>query len=304
MKKILFFYLLAHLGAQNNYELENLVIFEDKYLIKFTENLVEGDVFTTYTGQKVLNGRILKGVKEGKWVEWYETGTKKIEYNLIKGFLSGPIKLWSNKGTLLTSGSYIKGNGTTIIQNLDEYTLPTNGRNGNWEFYYENGQLKKYEEWENGILVSETEYYKNSKKVKYEAKYGDRNPDPDKQVILDYIGSIELPISSYTGLKTFYYSSGKPFSVQQWDWVQNRPYGKSLFYHESGEIWMEIQYNQRGKKHGYLKHYLLGKLYKKYFYNKDNIVTIETYDQNGDIEYSQDCVFKYCKEPTLATLDY
>ena len=118
---------------------------------------------------------------------------------------------------------------------------------------------------ENGILVSETEFYKNSKKVKYEAKYGDRNPDTDKQVILDYIGSIEIPISSYTGLKTFYYSSGKPFSVQQWDWVQNRPYGKSLFYHESGEIWMEIQYNQRGKKHGYLKHYLLGKLNKKYF---------------------------------------
>ena len=144
MKKILFFYLLTYLGAQNDYELENLVIFEDKYLIKFTENLVEGDVFTTYTGQKVLNGRILKGVKEGKWVEWYETGTKKIEYNLIKGFLSGPIKLWNDKGTLLTSGSYIKGNGTTIIQNLDEYTLPTNGRNGNWEFYYENGQLKKF----------------------------------------------------------------------------------------------------------------------------------------------------------------
>ena len=44
MKKILFFYLLAHLGAQNNYELENLVIFEDKYLIKFTENMVEGDL--------------------------------------------------------------------------------------------------------------------------------------------------------------------------------------------------------------------------------------------------------------------
>ena len=33
MKKILFFYLLTYLGAQNDYELENLVIFEDKYLI-------------------------------------------------------------------------------------------------------------------------------------------------------------------------------------------------------------------------------------------------------------------------------
>ena len=83
--------------ARTTKEEKSLPKFLDKYLIKFTENLVEGDVFTTYTGQKVLNGRILKGVKEGKWVEWYETGTKKIEYNLIKGFLSGPIKLWSNK---------------------------------------------------------------------------------------------------------------------------------------------------------------------------------------------------------------
>ena len=303
MKKILIVYLLTYLAAQSDHELDNLVIFEDKYLIKFTENLVEGDVYTTYTGHKVLNGKILKGVKNGRWIEWYESGTKKIEYNLNKGLLSGQIKLWTDKGKLLTSGSYIEGNGTTIIQNLDQYTLPTNGRNGNWEFYYLNGQLKRTEEWENGILVAEIEFYKDSKNIKYEAQYGDRNPDPNKEVILDYIGSIDKPISSFTGLKSFYYNSGKLFSTQQWDWVKNRPYGKSLFYHESGEMWMEIQYNQRGKKHGYLKHYLLGKLYKRYFYNKDNIVTIETYDLNGEVEYSQDCVFKYCKEPTLATLN-
>ena len=303
MKKILIIYLLNYAVGQIDYELNNLVIFEDKYLIKFSEELVDGDVYTTYTGHKVLNGKIIKGVKDGRWIEWYETGTKKIEYNLHRGLLEGTVKMWDKRGKLITNGSYIKGNGTTIVQNLDKSSLPTNGRNGRWNFYYDNGQLNKIEDWKDGILVSETAYYQNSGKIKYEAKYGERNPDPDKEVILDYIGTIDIPISSYTGLKTFYYSSGKLFSSQQWDWVQNKPYGKSSFYHESGVLWMEIQYNQKGKKHGYLKHYSLGKLYKKYFYNKDTIVSIQTYDLNGEIEYSQDCVFKFCKEPTLATIE-
>ncbi len=303
MKKLLLIYLLNYAIGQIDYELNKLVIFEDKYLIKFSEELVDGDVYTTYTGHKVLNGTIIQGIKDGRWIEWYETGTKKIEYNLKRGLLEGPIKMWSERGKLITTGSYIMGNGTTIIQNLNKSSLPTNGRNGKWNFYYEDGQLKKNEDWEDGILVAETAFYKNSKKIKYEAQYGERNPDPDKQVILDYIGTIDVPISSYTGLKKYYYSSGKIFSVQQWDWVQNRPYGKSLFYHDSGVLWMEIQYNQKGKKHGYLKHYLLGKLYKRYFYNENNIVSIQTYDLNGEIEYSQDCVFKFCKEPTLATIE-
>ncbi len=303
MKKILIIYLINFAIGQTNYELKDLVIFEDKYLIKFSEQLVDGDIYTTYTGHKVLNGKIVNGLKSGRWLEWYETGTKKIEYNLKRGFLEGPVRMWNNNGKLIVDGSYIKGNGTTLMQNLSESTLPTNGRNGRWEFYYDDGQLKKNEVWEDGILVAETAFYKNSEKIKYEAKYGNRNPDHSKEVILDYIGSIDIPISSYTGLKTFYYNSGKLFSVQQWDWVQNRPYGKSSFYHESGELWMEIQYNHKGKKHGYLSHYLLGKLYKKYFYNKDNIVSIQTYDLNGEVEYSQDCVFKFCKEPTLATIE-
>ena len=303
MKKLLIIYLFNYAIGQIDYELNNLVIFEDKYLIKFSEELVDGDVYTTYTGHKVLNGKIIKGIKDGRWVEWYGTGTKKLEYNLQKGMLEGPVKMWNKKGKLTTNGSYIKGNGTTIIQNLDKFSLPTNGRNGKWNFYYDDGQLKKIEDWVDGILVAETEYYENSEKIKYKAKYGERNPDPDKEIILDYIGTIDVPISSYTGLKTFYYSSGKLFSVQQWDWVQNKPYGKSSFYHESGVLWMEIQYNNKGKKHGYLKHYLLGKLYKKYFYNKDHIVSVQTYDLDGEIEYSQDCVFKFCKEPTLATIE-
>ena len=303
MKKILILILLTFLVAQKDYEIENLVVFEDKYLIKFSEELVDGDVYTTYSGHKVLNGKIIHGVKDGKWIEWYATGTKKLEYSLSKGLLSGPVKMWNDKGKLIASGAYIKGNGTTIVQNLDPSSFPTNGRNGKWEFYYSDGQINKNEEWKDGILLAETAFYKDSKNIKYEAVFGERNSDPDKKVILDYIGTIDIPISSYTGLKTFYYSSGKLFSVQQWDWVQNRPYGKSSFYHESGELWMEIQYNERGKKHGYLNHYFLGKLYKKYFYNKDRIVTIQIYDLNGEVEYSQDCVFKFCKEPILATLD-
>ena len=43
--------------------------------------------------------------------------------------------------------------------------------------------IKLDEEWIDGILVSEKEYYKNSKNIKYEAYYGVKNPDPDKKVL-------------------------------------------------------------------------------------------------------------------------
>ena len=59
MKKILIIYLINFAVGQINYELNDLVIFEDKYLIKFSEQLVDGDIYTTYTGHKVLNGKIL-----------------------------------------------------------------------------------------------------------------------------------------------------------------------------------------------------------------------------------------------------
>ena len=303
MKKIFILSLFTLLHSQKDYNTKDLVIFEDKFLIKFSDEIVNGDVYTTYTGIKVKNGRIIRGTKDGTWVDWHETGTKKLEYNLLDGFLSGGVKMWNEKGKLIASGNYVKGNGTTIIQNLYPDSFPTNGRDGSWKFYFEDGNLKQDEEWRDGLLLSEKSFYRDSKRVKYEAVYGERNSDPDKKIILDYIGSIDIPIGSYTGLKTFYYRSGNVFSVQQWDWVQNRPYGNSTFYHESGELWMEIQYNEKGKKHGYLKHYFLGKLYKKYFYNKDHIVNIHTFDINGEIEYTQDCVFKFCKEPTLATLE-
>ncbi len=72
MKKLLLIYLLNYAIGQIDYELNKLVIFEDKYLIKFSEELVDGDVYTTYTGHKVLNGTIIQGIKDGRWIEWYE----------------------------------------------------------------------------------------------------------------------------------------------------------------------------------------------------------------------------------------
>lgn len=303
MKIALLALLFSLVSAQKDYDIKNLVIFEDKFLIKFSDEIVNGDVYTNHTGILVKNGNIVRGVKDGKWTEWYDKGTKKLEFTFLGGFLVGPVKMWNEAGKLIVSGNYIKGNGTTIMQNIDPNSFPTNGRDGIWNFYYEDGTIKLDEEWIDGILVSEKEYYKNSKSIKYEAYYGVKNPDPDKKVLLEYIGSIDVPVSSYAGLKTYYYKSGEIYSIQQWDWVQNRPYGKSSFFHETGEIWMKVQYNDKGKKHGYLEHYFLGKLYKRYFYNKDHIVHIETYNLKGEIDYKTDCMLKYCKEPTLATID-
>ena len=65
---------------------------------------------------------------------------------------------------------------------------------------------------------------------------------------------------------------------------------------------MKVQYNDKGKKHGYLEHYFLGKLLQRYFYNKDHIVHIETYNLKGEIDYKTVACSSIVR-PTLATID-
>ena len=78
MKIALLALLFSLVSAQKDYDIKNLVIFEDKFLIKFSDETVNGDVYTNHTGIMVKNGNIVRGVKDGKWTEWYDKGTKKL----------------------------------------------------------------------------------------------------------------------------------------------------------------------------------------------------------------------------------
>ena len=66
---------------------------------------------------------------------------------------------------------------------------------------------------------------------------------------------------------------------------------------------MKVQYNEKAKSMAIWNITFQESYTKRYFYNKDHIVHIETYNLKGEIDYKTDCMLKYCKEPTLATID-
>ena len=55
MKIALLALLFSLVSAQKDYDIKNLVIFEDKFLIKFSDEIVNGDVYTNQTGVLVKN---------------------------------------------------------------------------------------------------------------------------------------------------------------------------------------------------------------------------------------------------------
>ena len=54
-----------------------------------------GPVISSYeSGQTMIRGNITNGLKDGKWIKWYDNGQKEYEKHYKKGKLSGPYTSW------------------------------------------------------------------------------------------------------------------------------------------------------------------------------------------------------------------
>jgi antitoxin component YwqK of YwqJK toxin-antitoxin module len=177
MKRILLIVLLLIVGCSKEpINIETLVEQDDVFYTIDTKSTwsttlkpYSGRVFSLYdSGQKLSEGTLKDGKKDGKWTHWYENGQKSSELTYKDGKQDGLWTRWYDNGQKKEEGTY-KGvntvghqlkNGLSTSwfpngQKSFEGTFKDGEKDGLWTSWYEydNGQKESEVTWKNGKLI-------------------------------------------------------------------------------------------------------------------------------------------------------
>jgi antitoxin component YwqK of YwqJK toxin-antitoxin module len=133
--------------GQKEYNINHIVEQDSIYKKKFSDEIVNGNVYVMFDDMKVPLGKMKNGEKEGIWTDWYSNGRIKSKTSWKNGNISG------------TCYYYRLLNGTIEFRteniNSNDYT----------KFFYDNsGNMSKYSmEYRSGEMYqgSELKFYKN-----------------------------------------------------------------------------------------------------------------------------------------------
>jgi uncharacterized protein len=164
-----------------------------------------------------------KGVQQGHWLEYYETGELKGEGDYKDGAKVGQWKFYYADGKTDQLGKY------------DQKGRPV----GVWKWYYENGQLLREENYtdglrngtmteydENGIIITQGEYIDGLKEGHWFFQIDDYREEGD------YVGGERMGTWKHT-----YTANGqKRF---EGNFVNGQPDGEHIWWYEDGKIWQQ-----------------------------------------------------------------
>lgn len=101
MKKYLFIILLVSIGfSQKSYNEKHLVEQNGIWFKKFSDEVVNGEVFKKIGGMEAPLGKMKNGKKDGKWIIWRQDGTKEEEQYFKDGKVDGTWKEFGLDGKL------------------------------------------------------------------------------------------------------------------------------------------------------------------------------------------------------------
>ena len=101
MKKYLFIVLLVSIGfSQKSYNEEHLVEQNGIWYKKFSDEVVNGEVFKEIGGMEAPLGKMVDGKKDGKWMKWRKDGTKDSERYYKDGVKNGIWSTYSSNGKI------------------------------------------------------------------------------------------------------------------------------------------------------------------------------------------------------------
>ena len=90
MEKYLLIVLLVSIGfSQKSYNEKHLVEQNGIWYKKFSDEVVNGEVFKEIGGMEAPLGKMVDGKKDGKWMKWRKDGTKDSERYYIDGVKNG-----------------------------------------------------------------------------------------------------------------------------------------------------------------------------------------------------------------------
>ena len=137
--------------GQKEYNINHIIEQDSIYKKKFSDEIVNGNVYVMFDDMKVPFGKMKNGKKEGIWTDWYIGGTIKSKTSWKNGNISGTCYHYRKNGTIEFRTENIKSN---------DYT----------KFFYDNsGNMTKYSmEYRSGEMYqgSELKFYKNVTYIK------------------------------------------------------------------------------------------------------------------------------------------
>ena len=151
---ILFLILIGCSIFQKEYDIDQLILIDEVYYKKSSDEIVDGKVFQIFGDMKMGLGYIKNGTKEGLWTWWFENGEKKNEGMFKDGKENGLHKWWYNNGHKSEERTYMDGvkyglwtkwydNGQKGI----EGTYIDGLEFGLWTYYNEDGSIKEVKEY-------------------------------------------------------------------------------------------------------------------------------------------------------------
>ena len=132
--------------GQKEYNINHIFEQDSIYKKKFSDEIVNGNVYVMFDDMKVPLGKMKNGEKEGIWTDWYSNGRIKSKTSWKNGNISGTCYNYRQNGTIEFRTENINSN---------DYT----------KFFYDNsGNMTKYSmEYRSGEMYqgSELKFYKN-----------------------------------------------------------------------------------------------------------------------------------------------
>ena len=197
MKFLLPILLTTSLFAQKEYDIKNIYLkkSDDVYIKKFSDELVNGNVYQMFGNEKVILGKMVNGKKEGKFTYWFSNGSKSEEVFLSNGKLNGKFVKYYEDGTLQLQGNAKDGNiyykkrwnekGELVSEkNLNKFTLSgvnkiykkgrlnevnyykNNLRHGTDTTFNNSGNISVTEEWAKGKKEGYSKVYSNGQVIR------------------------------------------------------------------------------------------------------------------------------------------
>ena len=84
-KHLILLLLIGLAWGQKQYNIEHIVEQAGVHKKKFSDEIINGEVFQMYGDMKVPLGKMRNGKREGVWTDWFDNGTKKKQTTYLKG---------------------------------------------------------------------------------------------------------------------------------------------------------------------------------------------------------------------------
>lgn len=90
------------------------------------------------SGEMHYSGEYANGLRDGKWMFWFQNGNKWSEGNFKSGVRNGIARVYHDNGKLFYTGNYIDGK-----------------KDGKWSFYDREGKLSNEIQFNKGIFMNQ-----------------------------------------------------------------------------------------------------------------------------------------------------